>query len=178
MLKSLISKIFYTEPKLIESNTTSTDCILSHSNLTTVYNPNLIPLLLHEHQEIIRFCLLIQDLAQESRWAEVQSQMKLLASLLHHHMDAETATLYAQMQGTHAPNSQETEIIQLIRSEMRAIGNELLDLINFYTTLNSNQINQAEFLKQFSKTFYRLRCRIELEESTLYPLYEVLYKKT
>lgn len=138
------------------------------------YNPELITNLINEHKDIIEISNSIKNLAQKREWLSAQEQLKYLGQLITMHMSAETVTLYRILEHIHSPDSLEVEMIKFIRQEMAAVGMDLLSFIKKYSEIDVDQLDKRTFVYEYNKLFYTLTARIELEESTLYPLYEIL----
>ncbi len=149
----------------------------NHSPVSTDYNPELITNLINEHKDIIDVSNSIKNLAQTHEWLSAQEQLKYLSELISMHMNAETVTLYLILEHIHSPDSLEVEMIKFIRQEMASVGTDLLDFIEKYSTVDLDQLNKKSFIYEYDKLLYTLTARIELEESTLYPLYEILLVK-
>lgn len=145
--------------------------------VSTDYNPDLITNLINEHKDIIEISNSIKNLAQEQEWHSAQEQLKYLADLIATHMNAETITLYRILEHIHAPDSLEVEMIKFIRQEMAAVGIDLLLFIKQYSDVTIDQLDKNAFMYEYSRLLHTLIARIELEKSTLYPLYEILLDK-
>lgn len=141
------------------------------------YNPELITNLINEHKDIVEISDSIKNLAQKREWLLAQEKLKLLSDLITAHMNAETLTLYRVLEQIHSPDSLEVEMIKFIRQEMAAIGVDLLSFIKKYSNVEIDQLDKKSFVYEYNKLLYTLTARIELEESTLYPLYEILLDK-
>ena len=147
------------------------------SLVSTDYNPELITNLINEHKDIIEISNSIKNLAQKREWLSAQEQLKYLAHLITTHMNAETVTLYRVLEHIHNPDSLEVEMIKFIRQEMAAVGTDLLSFIKKYSDIEIDQLDKKSFVYEYNKLLYTLIARIELEESTLYPLYSILLEK-
>lgn len=145
--------------------------------VSTDYNPELITNLINEHKDIIKISNSIKNLAQKREWLSAQEQLKYLAHLITTHMNAETVTLYRVLEHIHNPDSLEVEMIKFIRQEMAAVGTDLLSFIEKYSDIEIDQLDKKSFVYEYNKLLYTLIARIELEESTLYPLYSILLEK-
>ncbi|WP_143691428.1 hemerythrin domain-containing protein [Wohlfahrtiimonas larvae] len=141
---------------------------------STDYNPELITNLINEHKDIIEISNSIKNLAQKREWDLAQEQLKYLSKLITMHMNAETVTLYRILEHIHTPNSLEVEMIKFIRQEMTSVGIDLINFIKKYNSIESEQWDKRVFIYEYNKLLYTLTARIELEENTLYPLYEIL----
>lgn len=145
--------------------------------VSTDYNPELITNLINEHKDIIEISNSIKNLAQKQEWHSAQEQLKYLDHLITTHMSAETVTLYRILEHIHMPDSLEVELIKFIRQEMAAVGIDLLAFIKKYSDIEIDQLDKKAFVYEYNKLLHTLTARIELEESALYPLYEILLDK-
>lgn len=177
MLPRFLSRLYPFKKRSKQSSTINNDpnpATINDSSKRRDYNPELITNLINEHKDILNISNSIVAAAQKQKWAVVQNDLAHLAALLDQHMNAETKTLYQILEHIHAPASLEVEMIQFIRQEMSEIGHDLLNFIHQYNELNPKEIRLNVFLYEYKKLLFTLTARIELEESTLYPLYEIL----
>ncbi|MGL4675889.1 MAG: hemerythrin domain-containing protein [Wohlfahrtiimonas sp.] len=161
-------------PLKLDGDIFSTKIAIDDSVMCTDYNPELITILIKEHKDIVKVSYSIKNLIDHHEWKKAQDQLKHLSSLIHAHMNAETVTLYHILEQIHLSESEEVEMIKFIRKEMAAVGFDLIGFINKYSEIPVENINKNAFINEYDKLLYTMSARIELEESTLYPLYEIL----
>lgn len=158
----------------LNSDIFSTKIAIDDNTTRTDYNPELITILIKEHKDIVKVSYSIKNLIDHREWKKAQDQLKQLSSLIHAHMNAETVTLYQILEQIHLSESEEVEMIKFIRKEMAAVGFDLIEFIDKYSNMAIEDINKNTFINEYDKLLYSMSARIELEESTLYPLYEIL----
>lgn len=150
---------------------------LADSSMVDDYDPTLIPRLMKDHQEILEYNAKITKSALKDDWSRIHLDFIQLNKLLHKHFATESHALYARLEDAYAPRSEEYRMIVFIRQEMDMTGSNFIEFIEFYADIAKNSIKQRSFTHEFNEQCYALRNKISLEENSLYPIYDLLYKK-
>lgn len=182
MFKQFITKTIPHEklsPAMLTDRAFSADqTSTKHLPIFDDYNPDLIENLTKEHKEILKTCFIIEHLASEQEWEKTQAAMQSLSHLLNRHVDKENHILFQLLEDALEDDSQEIEMVQYIRRDLNQLSSNLRNFIHQYCNMPHDAINGSQFCKEFALMLRYVERRIELEESALYPLYEILYKKT
>ena len=164
-LFSSSDKILLSRQKRGSKKTTS-------STSAVPYNPNLVPLLKIEHQQLLSSYKTILIALEKQEFLQMSQQLNEFDQLLRKHLLKEHVELYVYLEYTLMKGTQAFDKMHQLRLEMEQISSNIMAFLNVYQAMPVNFVTAAEFKRNFEQIGEILNKRISREETILYPLYK------
>lgn len=141
------------------------------------YDPKLLIQLTYDHRKVMAYCDNIAAFAKNDDWLQVNIAIIDLMNIMCEHRKVEFRYLYARLEYSYKTKSEEHDMINFIRKEMKKTSTSFFKFCEYHLDISESPQKQQSFYKEFLRQHYSLKTKIELEESSLFPIYDLLYKK-
>ena len=141
-------------------------------NRTIKYDARLVEHLKHDHGDIVAAYMQLAEDAQAGRFNKIQDGLTAFKTKLNAHLLTENVRFYVYLEQSLVNDEHNLMIMRDFRREMNSIAKGAVDFVKTFQLSPVNQYNRDEFLQAHAAVGALLARRIELEESSLYPLYQ------
>ena len=139
------------------------------------YNPNLIGKLEYDHQALLEIFGEINAAETAANYPLVTDKLKEFKQGFLDHILIENVSLYVYMKSSFKDDEGNIGLVQEFRSEMDGIGKAVRAFILKYEMIGINKDVAPSFTEDLGGIGEALVARIQREEGTLYPLYQLAY---
>ena len=149
---------------------------LQKGKINIAYQPGLVDKLKRDHRRLFDICRRINGVVKARGYREIPILLSEFDREFKAHILQENLLFYAFMEAelTKSPVTEEAlETMKDIKSDMRPIALAVKQFLKRWQPTDLNDGNIGTFYQEFKGAVAVLKQRVTLEESSLYPLYQV-----
>ncbi len=135
------------------------------------YDAELVPALKHDHKVLVQLFGQVGDEAERGHFERIPQMLMSFKVHLEGHLIAENVRFYNYVESTMQGDAENTALIRSFRREMNSIARGVVDFVKKYQVPAFDDGLRQEFMADYRTVGGLLAQRIELEETSLYPLY-------
>lgn len=134
------------------------------------YDSGLVPLLKHDHAELLDIYEHIGQVYERRRYHELPALLTTLKTRLEAHLLTENVRFYNYVEASLSNDPENFALIRDFRREMNSIAKSVIEFVKRYQK-QVNEFDAGGFQSDYLQVGGLLQQRIQREESNLYPLY-------
>lgn len=135
------------------------------------YDPQLIENFKEDHAALFNLYGTITSQAESGEYQALSQTLKSFQSALQGHLLEENLRLYTYLSKCLREDSESSELMQDMKSEMGQIGRGVMRFIKHYNEFGVDDGNVDKFRRELTEIGAALKDRTQREESSLYTLY-------
>jgi hypothetical protein len=135
------------------------------------YEPQLIDMLMEDHQELIEIFTEINAAAIAGHYRRIPAKLSEFKLALQTHIAVENVHLYVYIQQHYARDVETSDFVTGLRSEMNGIARAAVRFAEKYAETPPVASTSASFVFALEEIGAVLVKRVQMEESRLYSLY-------
>lgn len=143
------------------------------SSRTISYDPSLVASLRHDHGELVAQYQRLGELHQLGRFNEIRSELINFKTRFEAHILTENVRFYTYLEQSLADDLHNAELMRDFRREMNTIARGAVGFVKKYQISEFGLADREQFSQDYKTVGGLLTQRIEREESSLYPLYQM-----
>lgn len=134
------------------------------------YDSSLVPLLKHDHEELLALYEHIGLVFERRRYHELPALLITFKTRLEAHLLTENVRFYNYVEATLIDDAENFQLIRDFRREMNSIAKGVIDFVKRHQK-PAKEFDAVAFLSDYRTVGGLLTQRIQREEGNLYPLY-------
>ncbi len=136
------------------------------------YDAGLVDELKAEHKELVRIYTAIKAASAENRYPDLHNLLSSFKQTFQMHIAMENVRFYVYLQQRTAQDTDASTFIASVRREMNDVARAVLKFVDTYMTVPPTPVTVTGFTNELEQIGSVLVQRVELEESSLYSLYQ------
>ena len=136
-----------------------------------LYDPNLIPQLVHDHGQLVAVYSTINKAIEKKLYHKIHGLLDTFLALFNKHALTEYTKLYVFLDYSLRPYSEQHQEIMRFRKEMQEIGKVVRQFVHEWKRVDINADKLSEFSSELQDIGSVLSKRITVEEKQLYQVY-------
>ncbi|MCU0755706.1 MAG: hemerythrin domain-containing protein [Xanthomonadales bacterium] len=134
------------------------------------YDSSLVPLLKHDHEELLSLFQHIGQVYERRRYHELPALLIAFKTRLEAHLLTENVRFYNYVEASLFDDAENFALIRDFRREMNTIAKGVIEFVKKHQK-PVNEFDARAFQSDYQTVGGLLQQRIQREESNLYPLY-------
>ncbi len=141
---------------------------------TLPYDPNLIASLKSDHVSLLEAVEELENYVLHQKFAKIPGMLTRFRDALQNHLDEEREHCYRYVALSVQGDAAKSAFVERINARMEGIARQVMIFTKHYTSIGVCRVNKDAFRHDLEVISDLLGERIELEETSLYTLYQPL----
>lgn len=140
---------------------------------TITHDATLVASLKRDHADLVALYQRIGQSQQAGKFNEIRAELINFKTRFEAHILTENVRFYTYLEQSLTANGDNVDLMRDFRREMNAIARGAVDFVKRYQSAAFDQVQREQFAQDYQAVGALLTQRIEREEASLYPLYQM-----